>query len=41
VQTRRVIEEKGDGAAQPLVNPRGEISVAREAIDDRIGGHGP
>ena len=41
VQPRRVVVEEGDGAGQSLVERGRQLAVAREAVDDRIGGHRP
>jgi len=39
VQACRIVEEKGDGTRHARVERGRQLAVAREAVDDRIGGH--
>ena len=41
MQTGGVVVEERDCAGEPLVDGRGELTVAGQAVDDRVGGHRP
>lgn len=40
VQARRVVEVEGDRPGQARIDSDGEFPLAREAVENRIGGHG-